>query len=84
MTPFEIELLIHYYCSASPFPRNDAPIMEDTIKWFLENDLIEFYGKEKDCYRTTDKGEAHIIQLCSLDLPERAWVGSNGKVIEKQ
>jgi hypothetical protein len=33
-------------------------------------------------YKTTERGRAHIQQLCNLPLPSSVWVDSNGKVIE--
>lgn len=33
-------------------------------------------------YKTTEKGRAHIQQLCTLPLPSSVWIDSNGKPIE--
>ena len=30
----------------------------------------------------TDKGRAHVAQICALEAPVEAWVGSNGKLIQ--
>ena len=33
-------------------------------------------------YTTTERGRAHIQQLCTLPLPISVWADGNGKLIE--
>jgi hypothetical protein len=33
-------------------------------------------------YKTTERGRAHIQQLCTLPLPISVWADGNGKLIE--
>lgn len=85
MTPNDIEILIHCYSCAAPHPRKDAPAVEESFKRFVEDGLIiqDFeYSKDGDIYRTTDRGAAHVINLCSTPLPEQRWVNQNGEIIK--
>jgi hypothetical protein len=43
---------------------------------------IDDDGKHyKNYYRTTEWGEAHIKQMCSLPLPERVFLDREGNII---
>lgn len=80
MTPNTIEILLHYYVSPDPHPRIGAPAVNDDIQMLVSVGLISLlHGK---VYQTTDRGEAHIKQLCNLPFPKRAWIGSNNEVID--
>ena len=85
MTPSDIEFLIHCYVSPEPHPRRDAPAIKEAILKFMANGLItniDDDGKHyKNYYRTTEWGEAHIKQMCSLPLPERVFLNREGNII---
>ena len=85
----DLEVLLHCYYSPEAHPREDAPAVQSSYK------LLECYGLiEPICYmvgvdttnlskyKITERGRAHIQQLCNLPLPSSAWVDSNGKLIE--
>ncbi len=82
MTPNAIEILIHCYVSPTPHPRIDAPAVGEEIAAMLRNDLIAPVKGSPFCYRTTQRGEMHIWQLCEMPLPRRAWVNAFGEVLE--
>jgi len=85
MTPNDIEILIHCHCSATVHPRIDAPAVKDSLKWMVEEGLIETAHTDawnKTIYHTTERGQALIMMLCHTPLPEQAWVDGSGKVIE--
>lgn len=81
MTPSEIEVLIHCYVSPTPHPRKCAPDIESTLQSFVVNGLVDHVGG--GVYTTTDRGRAHIAQLCATPWPVAAWVGADGKIIEE-
>ena len=81
MTPYEIEVLLHYHCSNMPFERSSAPIFEETIKWFVLNDILAFTD-EKLIYKVTERGLAHVQQLCDTSLPSKIYVRSDGTKIK--
>ena len=88
MTPNSIEVLIHCHCSPINHPRADAPAVKSALRELEENGLItrDFNEADRACYdagsyKTTERGVAHIEQLCQLSFPVSMWVGANGQVI---
>lgn len=55
--------------------------VQEEIASFLMNGLIEADPHFPGTYKTTERGAAHISQLCSLPWPVKAWVDCNGKII---
>jgi DNA-binding PadR family transcriptional regulator len=88
-SPCNIEVLLHCYYSPDAHPREDAASVISSYKLLELCGLIEpqvyKVGTDtatKNKYKTTEKGRAHVKQLCTLPLPSSAWVDSNGKLIE--
>lgn len=80
MTPNEIEVLIHCHVCQAQHPRADALEVRDALESFFRNGLIT---KEKDgVYHTTDRGAAHISQLCNTPWPRQIWVDEMGRIID--
>lgn len=82
MTPNAIEILIHCHSCPMPHPRRGAHAVEEELRSLQENELIEPDPSVPNGYRTTDRGRAHIEQLCSTAWPVQVWVDSNGKPID--
>lgn len=80
MTPNDIDILIHYHCSSSRHDRFDAPTVQESLIWMVEDDLLEFCSP--DSYRTTEKGKAHVRQLCNLPLPKSVFIDGHGDIIQ--
>ena len=80
MTPNDIDVLLHCYTSPEPHPRQDAPAVRESIQWFLTEGLIQ-PEKDRGVYSTTDRGAAHVRQLCALPWPKPAWVDEQGNII---
>jgi len=78
MTPYEIRLLIHYHTTPAPYEGASAPIYQPTVDSFVENNLIE---KVDGSYQTTDRGAAHIEQLCATPWPVQRWVNQAMEII---
>ena len=82
MTPCEILFLIHCHVSPGPHPQIDAPVYGTIIPRFLNHDLIKKYGDQKNEYITTDRGIAHVSQLCSTPWPVQIWADEQGRPIK--
>lgn len=79
MTPNDIDILLHYHVSPTDHPRLHAPAVKQSISMLIHEGLL--YLADNNMYATTDRGFAHVRQLCNLPFPEKAWVGADGKVI---
>lgn len=79
-TPNDIDVLLHYYCCPSPHPRIEAPAVSESVRKMMRLGLLELTG-EPLTHTTTDRGDAHVKQLCRLTLPTKAWVDERGVVI---
>jgi hypothetical protein len=75
MSPLSISMLLHFYSTATPYDGlgNNSPAYDDAVRQLVVADLIEKAG-ERGAYRATDRGEAHVRQMCLLPYPMRAWV----------
>jgi|688.fasta_scaffold265311_2 hypothetical protein len=88
-SPAVIEILLHCYYSPEIHPRIDSPCVKSGLDVLVLCGLIEpqVYMPGIDTtnlstHRTTERGVAHIKQLCSLPLPKQVWADQNGRVIE--
>ena len=77
MTPSDIEVLIHCHVSPTRHPRESAPAIRETLRSLVANGLIR--QEDEGHYSTTDRGRAHIEQLCSLPWPTQAWINYKGE-----
>ena len=78
MTPLEIEVLIHCHTCNAPHPRLNAPAVAGAIRDFENEGVVRPYA---DYYKTTDKGKAMVILLCSIPFPTQQWIDQYGNVI---
>ena len=78
MTPYEIGVLIHCYVSPTKHPQSDTKLFQQTIEMLMNEDMV--YELE-DHYTTTDRGNAYMKMLQTLQFPQLAWVDERGKVI---
>lgn len=79
MTPLEISILLHYYCSTTDFRGGDfsAPAVDDAMRWFAENDLLQPTGSHPNAgpeYAITERGRVYIEALRAVPLPEKRRV----------
>lgn len=76
--PLELEMLLHFYVSAAPYPRS-SPEHDKGRAWLIGHGLIQ----ETDQFRVgpnntvatvcTERGKAHIQSLLCVPLPEQKW-----------
>lgn len=84
MTPFELNILLHYYCRADDWRNGDHnKLAKDTIGRFLDLDLVKhsnFHierfddGSLRARYALTDRGKAYVHALMNVPLPEQIWI----------
>ena len=79
MTPNEIDTLL--LCSKNAV-RMAGPTTSLALTSLLGKGLVVVIDESNETYITTDRGNAHISQLCSLALPVPAWGDADGKIIK--
>lgn len=83
MTPFELDILLWYYCNAEDHRAviNNVPIWPETRKWMMDEKLIEPALGEKRTYKLTERGIVYIEHLLTIKLPVQTcvmqWVSNN-------
>jgi hypothetical protein len=73
MTPFELDILLHYYsvCSEHEVVSKNPPIWAGTRDWFLKESLLELSdGKHPASYKTTRRANIFIEHILELPLPD--------------
>ena len=79
-TPNNIEILIHCHCCSSQHPRHNATAVQQGLLYLANEGLIVRRDKTVT-FMTTDKGAAHLSQLCNLEFPRQVWVNNMGIVL---
>ena len=83
MTPFEIDILLHYATTRGDHPhmRNPPPIWRETIENFLAEGLLARGGTEEAgaAYVATDRLRAYSDALQRVPLPVQVWVTPNAR-----
>jgi len=74
MSPFEIEIAMHYYCRCGDSPDIKVPIGPQTIKEMVDQGLLTFdpsgAGQQ---YFPTEKLRVYCEALQAIPLPKRVW-----------
>jgi hypothetical protein len=71
MTPLMIEILLHYHCSASPFPRIYAPAVQEAIRHLIRLEIL--YEDNMEIKADREATQPYIDALCSIPLPVKKW-----------
>lgn len=79
MTPFEIDILMHYCCSPEDHSvvSSNPPIWRETLARFVSEGLLEIPDNPSEysaTYKATDRCRAYIKGLCNVPLPVQKWV----------
>ena len=79
MTPTDIEALLRcaIHTATMVGPHNII-----TLAPLLQKGLVVLVDESSATYITTDKGNAHISQLCKLALPVPVWADADGNIIK--
>jgi hypothetical protein len=77
-TPYEREILSHYYCGPTEFPRASAPAFEEVVWRFIDLGLMVRLDPPNEHGATYGANhEALRVYMAALDavpFPERKWV----------
>ena len=74
MTPYEIELLLHFYTSSAP-PRQ-CPILQQTIQELMNLELLKPRGQGNEfdsAYMLDERGLVFCDALTDMQLPVKRW-----------
>lgn len=77
MTPFEIEIMLHYYYRPRYFRDGDfsAPASRSALESFCENGLLrEAPVNAGALYEITERGRVYVEALKSVPLPIQVWI----------
>lgn len=78
MTPFEFDILLHYYVSSAPHrvELENPPIWPETRAWLLAEGLLELRSPTESggAYRATERAKAYIEHVLATPLPVSKWV----------
>ena len=72
MTPYELELVLHFHCSKSEFARADAAGYRGTVDSLIDIGIVA-YADDAGVGELTDKGRAYVKLLCSMPIPVQGW-----------
>jgi len=81
ITPFIIELLLHFHTSPEPHPHQSSPAAEEAIRYLLGNQTIHPHPNNAGVYSTTELGEAWVALLCTTPPPRLVYVDQHGNKI---
>ena len=71
MSPYEINILVHYYGCADDHPQisDPPPIWWETIDYFQSNGLLDNNPNKHARYQITERGKVLVKAMCELPLP---------------
>lgn len=81
MTPFELDILLHYYGHADDHPvvENNPPVWRETLDAFKSERLLQDEpcvappGYPQRTYRLTERGQAYVAFVLAVPLPITTW-----------
>lgn len=75
MTPYQINIMLHYHCCVGPWPLYNAPIFEETVNGLVDEGLLQHLHEPQPwCFKTTERGKALVQMWCETPLPEQMWL----------
>lgn len=92
MTPHELSILIHHYCSHGLFPGpgglegNPANLYNEICKKFVTDGVFVrtvTTGESENDYEVTPKGRAWLNSILKTPQPKQVWLDAAGKVIDE-
>ena len=78
MTPLQIKMMLHHYCSPEPYACREpvhasSPAVTEQRHALCEYELLEAAVSESG-FRVTPRGNAYVEALCSMPIPVAKWV----------
>lgn len=66
-TPYEREILTHFYTTLAPFPREDAPLFLEVVEKFIDCGLL--YRENGEIVGSGDALGVYMDALSAVPLP---------------
>lgn len=81
MTPFELDILLHYYARADQHRvvRENPPIWERTKVDMIKEELLKPSSFAAETFEIGERGKAYIEHILSIPLPVKQWVIPKGE-----
>ena len=79
LTPLHIKLLLHAYSHPEPWPHNGG-CSDEYEKHLVSAGLVKI-ADDGGYYDCTEKGKAHVEQICTMQFPRQAWIAADGTVL---
>ena len=78
MTPFELEVLMHYYVTPAPHrvELENPPVWAAMRDWFIAEDLLKARTERTrgdGTYLVTERGAAYVEHVLQTPLPLQKW-----------
>lgn len=79
MTPLQIKMMLHYYCSPTPYAKYEphhahSEAVFDQRANLMDEGLLVPVDSAMASYECTEKGKAYVSALCAMPLPIAKWV----------
>ena len=72
MTPYQIELMLHFHCCVEPYEHAGTPAWIEAMDFFKHEGLLQI-PVNVDRPLLTDRGRAYIHFLTAMPLPVASW-----------
>jgi hypothetical protein len=80
VTPLGIEIMLHYYCRADDYPRQEFPAVGTELANLVGAGVLargphpKLRDHEPTRFHLTEGGEVYVEALKAVPLPVRKWV----------
>lgn len=73
VSPAVLSVLIHCHALVEPLP--ESAVHGGTVKWFLEEGIIEPCPRDRSCgYTTTERGRKWLDMILATPMPVSRWI----------
>lgn len=73
MSPFKMDVLMHYYCMAVPHPKVMSKGVQEYIHDLVEDGVMIMDEESGTGFRMTEKGYAWIQMILDTPMPISVW-----------
>lgn len=74
LSPYELEILIHYYSKVGEFPNQDNEAFQAAIRRFVNAGLIKINGPTSSYRGNHEALQVFFDKVLSTPLPANRWV----------
>ena len=74
VSPYQLRILLHYFCCTDDPQEIGAPIWDSTVKQFVADEmLIAHDDKDYPRFRISPRGEFYVRAILATPLPVQRW-----------